>query len=154
MRPSDLLISAQNLVPVGPGRPLESDLRRAVSTVYYALFHGLAECCADEFFNRNSRGQPGWVRIYRALNHGRAREACQARKDIQPFCDEIRDFATRIVDLQDQRHQADYDPVATFRKSEVQRLIVDMRAVLDGFERADHGERRAFAALVLFRARN
>ena len=38
-----------------------------MSTAYYALFHGLAEFCADELFNRNMRGQPGWIRIYRAV---------------------------------------------------------------------------------------
>jgi len=74
---------------------LESNLRRAVSTVYYALFHGLAECCADELFNRNMRGQPGWVRIYRGLNHRQAREACKAHRDMRSFCVEIRDFASR-----------------------------------------------------------
>ena len=89
LRPSDLLTSAENLVPAGRGRPLESDLRRAVSTVYYALFHGLAECCADELFNRNMRGRPGWVRIYRGLNHRRAREACRI--------DEYDNFANTIL---------------------------------------------------------
>lgn len=133
---------------------MESDLRRAVSTVYYALFHGLAECCADELFNRNMRGQPGWVRIYRGLNHRQAREACKAHRDMRSFCVEIRDFASHFVYLQDQRHQADYDPVATFYKSDVQRLVVDARAILEEFERADRRERRAFAALVLFRSRN
>ena len=76
------------------------------------------------------------------------------RGDMRSFCFEIRDFASHFVDLQDQRHRADYDPVATFYKSDVQRLIVDSRAVLQEFERADRRERRAFAALVLFRARN
>ncbi len=113
----------------------------------------MAECCADEFFNRNRRGQPGWVRIYRALNHRQAQESCRS-KETRSFPLEIRDFASRFIDLQDQRHRADYDPVATFYKSDVQRLIVDTRAVLDEFERADRRERRSFAALVLFRARH
>lgn len=73
---------------------------------------------------------------------------------MRSFCVEIRDFASYFVDLQDQRHRADYDPVATFYKSDVQRLIVDTRAVLAEFERADRRERRSFAAHVLFRARN
>ena len=118
------------------------------------MFHGLAECCADEFFNKNMRGQPGWVRTYRALNHGRAQAACRVRADMRSFCVEIRDFTTHFVNLQDRRHQTDYDPVETFYKSEVQRLIVDTRAVLDEFEKADRRERRSFAALVLFRARS
>lgn len=99
------------------------------------------------------RGRPGWVRIYRGLNHRRAEEACRGR-DMLSFCVEIRDFASHFVDLQDQRHRADYDPASTFYKSDVQRLVVDSHAVLDGFERADRRERRLFAAHVLFRARN
>ena len=76
------------------------------------------------------------------------------RGDMRSVCFEIRDFASHFVDLQDQRHRADYDPVAMFYKSDVQRLVVNTRSVLQEFERADRRERRAFAALALFRARN
>ena len=153
MRASDFLTSAANLVPTGPGRPLETDLRRAVSTAYYALFHSLAECCADELFNRNMRGQPGWVRIYRALNHGRAEEACRDR-ETHSFPIAIREFANLFVDLQQQRHKADYDPLATFDKSEVERVIAAGGVVLEAFENAGRYPRRSFAAHVLFRRRN
>lgn len=152
MRASDFLTSAAHLVPRGPGRPLESDLRRAVSTAYYALFHGLAECCADELFNRNMRGRPGWVRIYRALNHRRAEEACRDR-ETRAFPVAIQEFASLFTDLQDLRHKADYDPLATFNKSEVERLVVEGRAALEAFENADRYSRRSFAAHVLFRRR-
>ena len=99
------------------------------------------------------RGQPGWVRIYRALNHRQAEEACRGR-ETGSFSVEIRDFANLFVALQDKRHQADYNPVAAFYKTEVERLIVDTRAVLSEFETADRRERKSFAALVLFRRRN
>ena len=107
-----------------------------MSTAYYALFHGLAECCADELFNRNMRGQPGWVRIYRAVNHRLAQETCRSQ-ETRSLPIEIRDFASLFVDLQDKRHRADYDPLAVFYKSEVERLILDSRAVLREFEQAD-----------------
>ena len=132
---------------------MESDLRRAVSTVYYALFHGLAGCCADEFGGRNMRGAPAWVRTYRALNHRRAEEACRGR-DIRLYPLEIRDFAQLFVALQDKRHRADYDPAAAFYKTDVERLLVDARAILEEFENADRRERKSFAAFVLFRGRN
>lgn len=124
-----------------------------MSTAYYALFHGLAECCADELFNRNMRGQPGWIRIYRAVSHSRAQEVCRSR-ETRLFPDEIRNFASLFVDLQDQRHRADYDPLAVFYKSDVERFILDARAVLREFENADRRERRSFAVLVLFRSRS
>ena len=99
------------------------------------------------------RGQPGWVRIYRAVNHRRAQEACRSR-ETRSLPIEIRDFASLFVDRQDKRHRADYDPLAVFYKSDVERLIVETRAVLAGFENADRRERRSFAALVLFRPRS
>ena len=99
------------------------------------------------------RGQAAWVRTYRALNHGRAQEACRGR-DIGSFPVEVRDFASLFVALQDERHQADYDPVDTFYKSAVQRRIIEARAVLTEFEDADRRERRTLPAFVLFRRRS
>ena len=99
------------------------------------------------------RGQPGWVRTYRALNHRRAEEACRGR-DIGTLSSEVRDFASQFVALQEERHEADYDPLATFYKSDVQRLIVDARTALSGFESANRQDRKSLAAFVLFRRRN
>ena len=47
LKASDLLVSAEQQLPSGRGRPLQTHLRRTVSTVYYALFHCLARSCAD-----------------------------------------------------------------------------------------------------------
>lgn len=93
-------------------------------------------CCADQrplgstgpdappaaIFNRHPRGQPRWVRIYRALNHARAQEACRLRSHIRPSRVEIEDFANPLVDLQDKRHRAHYYPVATFYRRDARRL--------------------------------
>ena len=87
------------------------------------------------------------------MNHGRAQDACRSR-ETRSLPIEIQDFASLFVDLQDKRHRADYDPLAVFYKSEVERFLLDTRAVLREFERADRRERRSFAALVLFRSRN
>ena len=47
MAPGHLLQMAADLVEINPGRPRRAYLCRAVSTVYYALFHCLARSCAD-----------------------------------------------------------------------------------------------------------
>lgn len=47
MTPHDLVAAAQDLVGDGKGAPRQANLRRAISTAYYDLFHCLAECCAD-----------------------------------------------------------------------------------------------------------
>ena len=99
------------------------------------------------------RAKPGWVRTYRALNHGRAEEACRSR-DIGTLSSEIGDFTSQFVVLQEKRHEADYDPTATFYKSDVQRLIVDARTALSGLESASRQDRKSLAAFALFRGRN
>ena len=38
-----LLKTAQHLLPSGRGRPPEADLRRAISTAYYAVFCALGD---------------------------------------------------------------------------------------------------------------
>lgn len=44
----ELIITARRLANVNIRRPRQADLRKAVSTAYYALFHVLAQDCADQ----------------------------------------------------------------------------------------------------------
>jgi len=76
LKASDLLVSAGQQLPSGRGRPLQTHLRRTVSTVYYALFPCLARSCADTLVGKTLRGSRAWNLAYRSLSHGRAREAC------------------------------------------------------------------------------
>src|SRR5271154_6194951 len=46
--PQDLLNLARHLVDRNPGAPIEADLRRAVSTAYYALYHLLVEAATGQ----------------------------------------------------------------------------------------------------------
>ena len=73
---------------------------------------------------------------------------------MRTFKQEMQDFAELFVDLQDKRHQADYDPAWIGFKSDVDDHIVDARSVLDKFQTVPVQERRAFAAHVLFRSRD
>ena len=58
-------------------------------------------------------------------------------------------FASAFVELQTLRHQADYDPLRTFKRSDVLSMIeLAERAILD-VRAAPRPDLRAFAALVL-----
>ncbi len=46
----ELVDTARKLL--GDGATTRADLRRAISTAYYAAFHALAELCADEIVGR------------------------------------------------------------------------------------------------------
>lgn len=154
MKPSDLLKSAERQLPSGRGRPLDADLRRAASTAYYALFHRLAQCCAQSVVGSqdDAVGRIAWRRAYRSLDHGLARRMC-SHSNIRHFPDEIRDIAKRFVDLQTVRLSADYDPHGTLFKSDVEEYIASARDALGGFENVSRRHRRAFAAHLLFRPR-
>ena len=152
MRPPDLIEAARVLTESGPGRPTQARLRRAVSTAYYAMFHCLAAAAADLFIGRQRI--PAWHRVYRALDHGRARSACMQGQTMPDYPVEIRYFAETFVALQKVRQQADYALDAeTYQKSEVLRYIASAERAIRQLERVGVQARRGFAAHALFRQR-
>lgn len=153
MSPIDLITTARDLVPTRPGAPRESNLRRALSTAYYALFHCLASTCADTLIGTSVRNSAAWNRTYRALNHGTARNQC-SRADVAAFpASTIGVFADAFANMQDERHQADYAPDGKPCKSQVVQLIGEAEDAILALERETLQTRRAFAAYVLFRSR-
>ena len=134
------------------GRPRQIMLRRAVSTAYYALFHALCSSNAHTLIGTlSTANRLAWMRTYRALDHGPAKNRMEQRLASLPVG--IQTFAKEFSILQEQRHRADYDPAVGFRRSEVIRLIDRAEIATQSFYAADIAERRYFATLVLFRNR-
>ena len=157
MQPVDFIATARDLADSNPrGRPRETNLRRAVSTTYYALFHCIAQSGADLLVGGSGadRSRPAWRQAYRALDHGVARQRCKNQHIIARFPVEIQDFASLFVWMQRRRHAADYDPSSNFFKSQVLEMISDAEAVLDGFHISSRKDRRAFAVYVLLNLRS
>lgn len=125
-----------------------------MSTAYYALFHCLARSCADTLVGktRAHRSGPAWRQAYRALEHGHARTQCSGPA-IRTFPPEIREFAESFADMQQKRHQADYDPEGYWRKSYVEEDINAAADAIESIEAAPVQDRRAFAVFVLLRNR-
>ncbi len=132
-------------------RPRDAHLRRAVSTIYYGVFHVLAQNCADLVIGTNGadRSNSAWKQVYRSLQHGAAKDACKERKTVEKFPAEIQDFANTFVTLQQLREDADYDPTTRYAKSDVLTLLKDAQDVSRRFKSAPVKDRRAFAAWVL-----
>ena len=107
------------------GRPNQEELRKALSTAYYALFDALASTAADAFVGSSStvRKSQLWVQTYRSLDHGAARTQCNralAGQNAPAFNSAILTFADSIVTMQGLRLDADYNPLRTFSRSDVQ----------------------------------
>ena len=157
MKPTDFIATARYLADSTPrGRPRETDLRRAVSTAYYALFHCVAQSGADLLVGGAGadRSRHAWRQAYRALDHGVARQRCEKRRFITRFPAEIQHFASLFAWMQTNRHAADYDPDANFVKSEVLDMISDAELAIDEFQISPSRDRRAFAVYVLLNLRS
>ena len=148
-----LVGTARALIPTGRGRPRQADLRRAVSTAYYAAFHRLAQCCADLLVGVGPRrGSPEWNRVYRALTHQGPRWACD-RDAVRSLDEEARTLARVCADLKLPREKADYDPSARFTKSDVEGYVETVEAALQQFRNVPRDGQRALAVSLLFRRR-
>lgn len=159
MSPQDLISIARHLAGGGVvgsrGRPRQTDLCRAISAAYYAMFHTLARCGADLIAGATypGRNQSAWEQTYRALEHGQARSQCRNRSVMAQFTLEIQRFGRHFVDMQRHRHYADYAPNTDYHRLAVVSLIDETARVIAEFNNVPAGERRAFAIHVLFRTR-
>ena len=112
--PQELIDTCRKLVTPPPS---DADIRRAISTAYYALFHTLAvsnaELIADQ--PRSSRSAHAWDRVYRRLEHGRARNNLSANRDL--LSQDGDDFVSAFIEAQGHRLLADYDPNAQLNLS-------------------------------------
>jgi hypothetical protein len=130
--PDDLLDQAQSLALIDKTRPRQASLRRAISTAYYALFHLLTIAAAGEWKKPRQR-----VAFTRAFEHKRMKIACgKTNKQQFPHFSmasgaHLRNVAGTFVDLQDLRHEADYDNSIVWARTEV---LENIRLVRLAFE--------------------
>lgn len=149
--PQELIDTCYKLSPLAANPPpSQADMRRAISTAYYALFHTLAASNAELIV-----GQPqsnissyAWERVYRRLDHGRARNNLRAALNLLSQTGE--NFARTFIDLQEQRQEADYNPNARFIRSETINIIARAQTAIRDFAQLTQEERRFLAAQSMF----
>ena len=157
MDPDDLIEIARHLAADAGdrGRPRQAWLRRAVSAAYYALFHAMARSCADALVGstRANRSQAAWRQAYRALEHSHARNQCKNKAVMEKFPEEIQSFGQTFIEMQEQRHAADYDPDPKLLRTDVKQLIDETAKAITEFDKTTPADRKAFAIYVLLRTR-
>ena len=159
--PDHLFEQADKLIG-GAGRPRQVDLRRAVSSSYYGLFHAILTAAADEAVGSTLRSTPSYSLAYRSIDHRALRSLCaEIQKPMLPakyrryapsggFSRFMREFAASVVELQDARYAADYDPLSFLRRSDALLAVRMARRAVGRFKRAQARSRKAFLALLLF----
>jgi len=163
----DSLIAVARLLASSPGTPemVEAQLRRAISTAYYAVFHALMQRAAMRFMGPEHETTAGYRLMYRSFEHGRVLQICRElsartlsvamRRDLgrQAISDIMQEFARTLPDLQSQRHDADYDPAMVIDHAIVIELINTAEAAIAAFDGADPGEQADILALMMTRRR-
>jgi len=157
---TQLLAHARSIIRTGRrGATPQINFRRAISAAYYALFHGLASEGADLMVGRASRRTARYLLVYRSYDHGAMLGACRqipappSRLGLTQFGQEVGSIATAFINLQTQRHRADYDPTVSFKRSDVELSIGLASAALDALRRAPSTEREVFLTFLLLRGR-
>jgi hypothetical protein len=166
LNPEHLLEQADKLImPPPAGPPRQVDLRRAISAAYYAVFHATLSAAADLYVGATKRAANQYALVYRSVDHKDLRDI--ASKIIAPtlsakllpyspsggFDADIRAFAQAVVDLQEQRHDADYNPSVRLRTTDAVLAVGIARDALRRLRTAQTTSRDAFLGLLLFRIR-
>ena len=153
--PEELISLSKHILEQGSTKPSQATLGRSVGTVYYALFHTLAKTGADLLIGKTKgfRSNPAWRQVYRGLDHGPARKACEQKTTMEKFPQSIQNFGEMFVEMQKARSKADYDPDSKFSKFLVEDYIDRTREAMKGFGKADVKDQKAFCAHVLFKSR-
>lgn len=150
---AELLATASKLLAPTDGLPpSQADVRRAISTAHYAIFHHAARACsgslprASQKTLSRAKSQICWL-----LDHKDILSACErASIPDNGFPKEIGEFAAVFQRARTSRNAADYDPGSTaeLQLHHVLHIIAECADAIQSFNEADPDDRLAFAALV------
>lgn len=145
-----MIEAARSLFASGGSPSSDANLRRAISTAYYAVFHALAKVCADCLVGTDETIRPkkAWVEVYRGLDHGTSKNACEQARNIG-FPDEVKEFAAAFRRLQEARHLCDYDPLVRPTEQETEFYVALAQRSVSALREAREKDRLAFATWTL-----
>ena len=129
----DLLVTAEHLAR-RTTESTDADIRRSISTAYYALFHRLIEDSTAQFVAATDQRHA----LARSFEHGKMRRVCDlvTKSPVPPAAaavlgapvpTELVRVATAFVELQDRRHDADYNLARVFTRPEARNSVAETK---------------------------
>jgi hypothetical protein len=160
--PDRLFQQAEALID---GHKDETDLRRAISTAYYGVFHFILRAAADVVVGAANRSTSRYNLAYCSIDHGRLKTLCDQLRTsklndkLKPYepaagFGPIFDFARLALNLQWQRNLADYDTTYKLDAAGARVAVSDARDAVKHFQAASVEQREAFLTLLLFKPRD
>jgi uncharacterized protein (UPF0332 family) len=134
----DLLRQANHLATYEGADPTQAALRRAISTAYYALFHLLVED-ASQRWQGSSEAATGFQRSF---NHGVMKNSSTLfsapqwedwQGTVQAVPQDIRRVAGSFINLQQERHIADYNNHEEWTQTEVDEILQTTRKAFESW---------------------
>jgi hypothetical protein len=152
MNPEHLLDRADLLIDPGTplGRPRQADLRRAISNAYYAVFHFTLAAIADFVLGKAAPKDDSYARVYRGLDHG---DLKNRSNDVRAIGGQVKAFIDAALTLQNDRHEADYNPLFKVTKSDALTKVKLARSAIASFKGASENDRRSCLVALLFKKR-
>lgn len=159
----ELLAQARFLASLDPHNPIQANLRRVVSSAYYAVFHLFSAEVAAQVSPAGPSGLR--ERTQRALNHNSMYKAAEAfsQSGARPsrlpadislsglLSPELISIAKGFLRLQDERHSADYDVSQSFDRIKVLALVQTAEDIFDGWRKEKtSGNAPVFLASLMF----
>lgn len=160
MNPLELIALARALVngviAGGAAQVSQTELRRAISCAYYAMFHTLAISNANALVGASPADQRrwSWQQTYRAADHRPTRNKLSRASLHGRFPIAVRAFGIVFAVAQQSRHSADYDPHGQFHATDVADLIDRVEDVIAAFNQIPDDIRRDLAIHVLTNVRS
>ena len=151
MTAASYLASARRLIS---SDATDVDIRRAVSTVYYALFNHLCRHFSHVVVRTSDATYTrAWLQAYRYLDHKPARDQCEKIERSNEtqhlgFPSEIVRFAIAFKEMQQRRLNADYNPAAQMTSLDAYSWILAAEQAIADFENASPEHQRAFVLFV------
>lgn len=117
---------------------------------------------ADEFVGSTKRASTEYGLAYRSVDHRTLRDLCaDVAKPTLPgkyrpyepeggFEPNVKTFAASLVELLQNRQEADYDPLVRLKRSDAAFAVSAARSLLQRFNASSAASRTAFLALLLF----
>ncbi len=159
--PNDLLEQANMLHALESRRPKQASLRRATSAAYYALFHMLIDEATTMMFGGQLDRKRFRHALGRGFSHSSMNAACKSfgggalpaalNNTLGPLSipADLQTVGSVFVQLQQMRHQADYNMARRFSKSEVLVLLQDAENAFLAWQRVRNGDAARFFLMSL-----
>jgi uncharacterized protein (UPF0332 family) len=159
----DLVAQSRHLAELDHGRPKQANLRRAISAAYYGLFHLLIAEAVHRMVSDRPKGLQD--RASRAFSHSEMRRVCELfRRESTPqnlrtllsveVALQLRAVAGTFVELQEERHSADYDLSARPSRATVLRDIQKAESAFEDWKAVRNtDEANVFLAALVFGSR-